>query len=103
MAKVRREVGAGRLGRLRALVHCVRVDDVHARSEEVFDVLCGLLDLELDVHGESRRLWDGEAEVEGDRTGDAPEADEQAPHVVDVCDIPCQGVLVCDDDDQRHN
>ena len=43
-----------------------------------------MLDVAFDVHCEARGFGDGEAEVEGDACGDAAEADEETPHVVDV-------------------
>ena len=103
LAEVREEVAARGLGRLDALHDRVGVDVVGAGGEDVLDVLRGLLDVALDVHGEAGRLGDGETEVERDDTGDAAEADEEAPHVVDgvhaVDAVAQQRVLLCGDND----
>lgn len=46
------------------------------------DILGSLGDVALDVHGETWGLRDCKAEVEGDDTGNAAEANEDTPAVV---------------------
>lgn len=77
------EIGPGRLGSLDALDNRIGVDLVSASGKEGVDVLRGLLDVALDIHGVTRGLGDGETEVEGDNRRDGTETDEQAPAVVD--------------------
>lgn len=76
------EVATGGLRCLHALYDGVGVDVVGTCAEDVLDVLRGLLNVALNVHRETGCLGDGQAEVEGDDTGYAAEADEEAPHVV---------------------
>ena len=81
---VRGEVRPGGFGSLDTLDTSIRVDIEGASGEEVIDILSGLVDVALDIHGETRSLGNGKTEVESDSTGDAAETDEDTPHVVDV-------------------
>lgn len=71
------------LGQFGPLVVVDRVDDVRAGGKIGVDVLRGLLDVSLDVHGVSRRLGDGKSEVEGDSGRDHAETDNESPDLVD--------------------
>lgn len=83
LPKVVNEIGPGRLGGLDALDDRIGVDLVSTAGQERVDVLRGLLDVALDIHGVTRGLGDRETEVERDHSGDGAETDEQAPAVVD--------------------
>ena len=87
LAEVGGKVAAARLGDLGALDDGIGVNDESAGGEEGVDVLGGLLDVALDIHGEARGLGDGEAEVEGEHAGDAAETDEETPAEIDVVGV----------------
>ena len=99
------EVTARGLGRLHALDGCIGVDVELAGGENVLDILGSLADVALDIHGETRRFWDSESEIEGDAAGNAAQADEDTPAVVDVLEIVKvivdDIVFKCGDDDER--
>ena len=99
------EVTARSLGRLHALDGCVGIDVEIAGGENVLDILGSLPDVALDIHGETRSFWDGESEIEGNATGDAAQADEDTPAVVDVLEnvkvIVDDISFKCGDDDER--
>lgn len=104
LAKVGHEVAAGSLGRLDTLDGGIGVNVVGAAGQEVVNILGGLLDIALDIHGETRGLRNGETEVESDDTGHATKTDENAPHLVDL-GAGCSGSddrrLVGGDDNER--
>lgn len=77
------EVGEGGLGRLDAVYGLDVVFGGFLVFEDLLDVGCGLVDIALDIHGEAGGFGDSETEVERDAAGNASEADEEAPHVVD--------------------
>ena len=98
------EVCARRLGSIYTLYDCIGVDVESTRGEEVVDIFARLLNVAFDIHSESRCLWDSEAVVESDGSGEAAETDENAPHVVDMVQsggvIREKGALECSRDDQ---
>ena len=53
------------------------------------DIPDSLVHVTLDIEGETRGFGDSETEVKGDNTGDASEADEETPTVVNV--VGCRG------------
>ena len=57
--------------------------NVLATGENVFDVLCGLFNVALNIHSKTRGLRNGETEVKGNDTGNASETNEETPSVVD--------------------
>ena len=52
--------------------------------EDVLDISGSLLDVTLDIHGETGRLGDGKTEVKSDNTGYTTKTDEQTPHGVNM-------------------
>ena len=78
------EVPLRRLGCPGSFDDRIMVDVVRSRCEEVIDVLRGLAHIPLNIHRESRGLGDCQAEVQGNRTGNTTEADEEAPHRIEV-------------------
>lgn len=62
----------------------VGVDDKGTSGEVGVDILRGLLDVSLDIHGVSRSFGDCKTEVQGDGTGNTTETDQDSPAVVDV-------------------
>ena len=55
--------------------------------QNVCDIARGLVDVALDIHGETWRLRDGQSEIQRNYTRDAAETDDEAPHVVDMDQI----------------
>ena len=98
------KVGTTRARSLDALGHNgIVVLDVPTNGEDVLDILRGLINVALDIHSETRGLWDGETEVEGNHTGNASKPDEETPSMVDGNDTrPWRAedlILVCRNDD----
>jgi hypothetical protein len=81
--------------------------NVTASSEESFDIGGGLLDVALDVHGETRSLGERKTEVERDGSRDGTETNEQTPAEVKVVSIVCGVIddlgLERGDNDERDN
>ena len=53
-------------------------------GKERVDILWCLSDVSLDIHGEARRLWNCETEVEGERCRNTAEANDDAPAKVNM-------------------
>jgi hypothetical protein len=92
------------LGSFRPLNNSIFIDFGISLDQDICDIHGGLLDIALDVHGETGRFGNSQPEIEGNTTWDAAQADEQAPTVVDMIQR-CVGVmgdtsLVCPDNDQ---
>jgi hypothetical protein len=84
LGEVSSEIGPGSLGRLCTLDHGIRVDNKGTGSQDVLNILCGLLNIALDIHGETRSFWDGQTEVEGNTARNAAKTNKDTPQVVDV-------------------
>ena len=98
------EIGAACARSLDALGNNrIRILDVPSGDENVIDVLCGLVNIAFDIHGETRCLGNGKTEVKGDDTRNATKTDEKTPSVVDGESARegsfKDGVLVCSNDD----
>lgn len=100
------KVSTGSPGGFHTLYDSIGVYVEGARGEEVVDVVTGLLNVALDVHSEAGCLWDGEAVIESDDSGETAKTDEDAPHIVDMGQdggvVSKNGALECGNDDQRH-
>jgi len=81
------EVAATSLGCPHTLDSCVGVDVKLARGENIVDILASLLNIALDIHGETRCFRDGETEVESDDTRKTTKTDEKAPTVVHMLEL----------------
>lgn len=84
LAEVVPEVGPAGLGCADKLDSLIGVLVVGTSGQEVVDILGSLVNVALDIHGETGRLGDGETEVESDDGGDNAETDENTPHLVDL-------------------
>lgn len=81
------KVRATSFGRLDTLDSCVGVYVKLASGHNVVDILGSLLNIALDIHGKTRCFRDGETEVKCNDTGDAAQADENTPTVIDVLKV----------------
>lgn len=94
-----KEVAARRLGHLDAF-HRLVLDLLESPSLDEIGILLSLVQITLDVHGVARGFGDGQAVVQGDARGNDAQADDDAPHVVDVVVV---GVLEQDALEARGN
>lgn len=83
-ARAYKEVATGGDGSVNLLSRGFVVVHVAAGREESIYIGRGLLDVALDIHGETRGLGEGEAEVEGNGAWHSAESDEEPPAEVDV-------------------
>ena len=103
---MRKEVAAARLGRLRTNSGSLLIDVEVAVGQNGVDVLTGLENVAVNVHGETRGLRDRKTEVEGDDGGHAAETDDEAPCLVDRLDRVrrvLHATLVGRDNHDRHD
>ena len=91
--EVREEVATGSLGSNDTLHDGIGVNDESSGSEEIVDVGSCLLDIALDIHGETGSFGDRQTEVEGEAGRDTPKTDEETPHRVDMSEIRRGGVV----------
>lgn len=77
------EVAAGSLGHLDPL-HGLILDLLEFTGLDEVRILLGLVQIALDVHGVAGGLGDGQSIVQRDAGGNDAQADDDAPHVVDV-------------------
>lgn len=81
--------------------------DILATGDNGVNVMCGLLDVALDIHSEPRGLGDGETEVKGDDTRNASKTNEETPSVVNGDNTRVgrreDGILVCSNNDDGND
>ena len=77
------EVGPGGARCLDLLDNSIGINVRLADGEDVFNILGSLLNITLDIHGETGSLWDSETEVESDYSRYTTKTDEDTPHEVD--------------------
>lgn len=94
LAKVCEEVTARGLGGLHALDSRFIIDVKLASCDNVLDILSGLPDIAVDIHGKTRSFRDSESEIQGNATGDTSQPNKQTPAVVYVFE---HGKIVVDD------
>lgn len=106
LAKVSNKVGTGCARCLDTLgKNGIIILNVPAGGEDVVNVLCGLLNVALNIHSETRGFWNGKTEVKGNDTRNASKTDEETPSVVDGDSARVRrrkdGILVCRNNDDR--
>lgn len=81
------EVGEGSLGELSLGSDCNFllgvVNSTETDDTTLFDVLGGLDDITVDIHGVARSFGDGQTEVEGNGSWNATNTDQETPGAVD--------------------
>ena len=81
------EVGPAGLGCVDALDEGIVVFWGFPSGKDGLDVGGSLIEIALDVHGETGSLGHRKAEVESDNTGNSTETYEQAPHEINASQI----------------
>ena len=87
LSEVTTEISPGSFGSSDMLDGRLGIGDVFARRKVSVNVGGSLLDVALDVHGESRSFGESETEVESDGTGNSSETDQETPGEVKVVSV----------------
>lgn len=71
----------------RTLNDGVRIGGRFAAGQHILNIRRGLLDVALNIHGETWGFGDGKTKVQRDNTRNAAKTDENTPHEVDVGEL----------------
>ena len=100
------EIRPGGPGRFCTLDNGIGVDDEGSCSQDVLDVFSGLLNVALNIHGETGGFGDGKTEVKSNAAGNAAKTDKDTPDVIDVVEglnvVVQYGVLEGSDENQAN-
>ena len=83
-AEVSAEIFQAGFGDLYVLYLGIFIELILLSSNDVLDISCGLIDVTLDIHCETRSLWNGETEVECNSRRYASETNQETPDSIDT-------------------
>jgi hypothetical protein len=85
--EMRDEVTASGFGSFHALNNCIRVNVESAGGNDVLNVLGSLLDIALDIHGETRGFGNSKPEIQRNDTRNTAQANEYTPAIVNMLEL----------------